>query len=68
MTHDDKRVRSLLAMLMRCETGRPLSDADRAYKRGWRDALRSVRSHLDDGMIHPSIKGGKPSRQPQGQL
>lgn len=46
-TWTDKELRALLKMLMDTEKGKHISDLDRAYKRGWRDCIRSVRGHLD---------------------
>lgn len=52
-TWTDKELRSLLKMLMDTEKGKAISDADRAYKRGWRDCIRSVRGHLDKRQPQP---------------
>jgi hypothetical protein len=44
--YTDKELRRLLALHMKSEKGKPVSDLDRAYKRGWRDCIRSLRAHL----------------------
>lgn len=45
-TYTDKQIRKLLADQFKDVAGKPISDADRAYKRGWRDCIRSLRDAL----------------------
>jgi hypothetical protein len=44
--YTDKDILKLLQRHMEVEKGKPISDADRAYKRGWRDCIRSLRQHI----------------------
>ena len=45
-TWDRKELRRILKLTMDLEQGYGVSDADRAYKRGWRDCIRALRTHF----------------------
>ena len=44
----DIDLKYVLKELMASEKGAGVSDADRAYKRGWRDCIRHVRKMMDE--------------------
>lgn len=39
-------VRTALTAAWKAQAGKPVSDLDRAYRRGWRDAVRRLRADL----------------------
>ena len=45
-TWTEKEIRMILSVVMGEVKGKAVSDADRAYKRGWRDCIRSIRDQL----------------------
>lgn len=45
-TYTEKELKAVLKIFMESEKGKAVSDADRAYKRGWRDCIRGMREYL----------------------
>lgn len=59
---NDKQFLKILTEHWKSETGKPVSDLDRAYKRGWRDCIRRLRASVKECAAPPgkqtSAQGG----------